>query len=83
MRKLTYVINNVIETASYKEAMEAKEKGYTVTEKMGNVTTELTGKKLLNKVLEKRKEREVVKMFAVFTIAYMTVLICVSFSWYI
>ena len=59
MRKLTYVINNVIETASYKEAMEAKEKGYTVTEKMGNVTTELTGKKLLNKVLEdKRKEKK-------------------------
>ena len=59
MRKLIYVINGVIETASYKEAMEAKEKGYTVAEKMENVTTELTGKKLLNKVLEdKRKEKK-------------------------
>lgn len=59
MRKLIYVINGVIETASYKEAMEAKKKGYTVTEKMENVTTELTGKKLLNKILEdKRKEKK-------------------------
>ena len=58
MRKLTYVINGIIETASYKEAIEAKEKGYTVTEKMENVTTELTGKKLLNKVLKDRKKEK-------------------------
>ena len=58
MRKLIYVINDVIETASYKEAMEAKEKVYTVTEKIENVTTELTGKKLLNKVLEDKRKKK-------------------------
>ena len=56
MRKLVYEIENGTIVNSYKEAQEAKENGFKVKEKIINIDTEITGRKLLNKVLADKKK---------------------------